>query len=116
MTDYRKPAENLASDVKEYVDLKMDDIKLKTAKGLSISLGRVITALILLFSGSLAIIALTLALVVMVGEIMGNYMVGAFIAFGVYLLLFLILFFLRKKLFVNGFVKMFIQIFFPEDE
>jgi len=116
MTDYRKPLEDLTEDIKDYVDLKTEDIKLKTTKGLSVSLARVLTALVLLFVLGLVILTLTVAFILLLGQVTGNYALGAFIALGVFVVVLIVLFCLRKKLFTSSFVKLFISIFFPENE
>lgn len=116
MTDFKKPIEDLAGDVREYVDLKTDDMKLKMTKGLSVSIARVLSALVILFVLTLLIISLTVAFVLGVGHLTGNYAVGALIASAVFLMALIVLFSRRKRMFTDSFVAMFIQIFFPEDE
>ncbi len=116
MTDYKKPVEDLVDDLREYVDLQTDDIKLKATKGLSVSISRILSALVLLFVLSLVVLTLTVAFVLLLGQATGNYALGAFIACGIFIVALLILYSQRKKLFTNSFVSMFIQIFFPEDE
>lgn len=116
MTDFKKPIEDLAGDVREYVDLKSEDIKLKLTKGLSVSISRVLASLVLLFVLTLLVISLTVAFVLGVGRLTGNYALGSLIASGLFLVAFVVLFSLRKRLFADSFVSMFIQIFFPEDE
>ena len=115
MIDYKKPIENLASDVKDYVDLRVDDLKLKTTMGLSVTLARILSTLVILFVLGMVIISLTVAFVLMVGHLTGNYALGAFIATAIFLVAFVVLFSLRKKMFAGSFVRMFIQIFYPED-
>lgn len=116
MTDFRKPIDDLVSDVREYVDLRSDDIKLKATKGLSMSIARVLSTLVLLFVLGLLIITLTVAFVLCIGHMTGNYAIGALIASGLFLVAFVVLFMMRKRLFTDSFVSLFIQIFFPEDE
>ena len=116
MTDYRKPVEDVVDDLKKYVDLRVDDVKLKATKGLSVSVARVLSALVLLFVLTIIVIILTVAFVLLLGQLTGNYALGAFSALGVFLVLFLVLFCLRKKMFTGTFVKLFISIFYPEDE
>jgi len=116
MTDYKKPFDDLVDDVKGYVDLKVDDIKLKSTKGLSVSLARVLSALVLLFMLGMVILTLTVAFVLLLGQLTGNYALGAFIALGVFIIGLVIAFIRRKKMFTGTFVKLFISIFYPEDE
>lgn len=115
MTDFKKPLDDLAGEVREYVDLRVDDIKLKTTKGLSVSLARVLTALVLLFTLGMVVLTFTVGFILMLGQVTGNYALGAFIALGVFIAVLIVLFALRNRLFTGTFVRMFIQIFFPED-
>lgn len=116
MADFKKPIEDLVGDIRDYVDLKTDDIKLKATKGLSVSIARVLSTLVLLFVLGLLIITLTVAFVLVIGHLTGNYAIGALIASGIFLVAFIILFAQRKKLFTDSFIEMFVNIFFPEDE
>jgi len=115
MTDYKKPIDDLARDVKEYAELKADDVKLKTAKGLSVALSRVLSTLVILFVLGLVILTLTVAFILLLGQLTGNYALGAFIALGVFVVAFIVLFLYRKKMFTSSFVKLFVPIFYPED-
>jgi len=114
-TDYKKPIDDLAKDVKEYVELKTDDVKLKAAKGLTVALSRVLAALVILFALSLVILTLLVAFILLLGQLTGNYAIGAFIALGISIVVFAVLFACRKKMFTSSFVKLFVPIFFPED-
>lgn len=116
MTDFKRPIEDLAGDIRDYVDLKSDDVKLKAVKGLSVSIARVLTTLVLLFVLGLLMITLTVAFVLCIGRMTGDYAIGALVASGLFLAAFVVLFMMRKKLFTDSFVSLFIQIFFPEDE
>lgn len=46
------------------------------------------------------------------GKLLGDYAAGAFIVSGVFLLILIVLFAFRKKMFVNSFVKLFVEVFF----
>ncbi len=111
-----KSAEELAAGTAEYVNLKIDDLKLRTAKGLSITLNKLLLSIMFLVLGGIALMALAFGGVLLIGEVLGNYAAGAFIVAAFFLLVILVLFLLRKKLFLNGFVRMFIGLFFEDEE
>ena len=100
MSEFTRPLEDLGKDAAEYVDLRVNDLKLRTVKGLSMTLGKLLYMLLVLFVVSLV----------------GSYAGGAAIVGGVFLLVLAILILLRKKLFRNTFVPMFIKLFFDDDK
>ncbi len=115
MDPYLKPVEHLAGDAKAYVDLKTDELKLTTTKGLSVALNHLLSMILILFTLSIVLLALAFGCILLLGQWLDSYAAGAFIVSGVFLLVTLVLFLLRKKLFVNGFVKMFTGLFFEND-
>ena len=120
MANFEKPLQDLATDARAYVDLQVDDLKLKVTKGLSLSLAQVLSMLLVVISLSGVLLALGAGCVLLLGKWIGSYVAAAFIMAGVFALLTLTLFLNRKKMFVNGFVKLFAGIFFepeaPEEE
>lgn len=111
---FSKPAEDLAASATEYIDLKVDEVKLRTAKGLSVTLNSLLLSFTFLSLGSIVLMSIAFGLVLLLGDIIGSYAAGAFIVAAFFLLLIFILFLLRKKLFINGLVKMFVRLFFEE--
>lgn len=109
---FSRPAERLAEDAAAYIDLKVDELKLRTAKGLSVTLNRLIISILFLTLGSIVLMALAFGGVLLLGDIIGSYAAGAFIVAGFFLLLMVLLYFVRNKLFLNGFVKLFVGLFF----
>lgn len=116
MSEFTRPFEDLGKDAAEYVDLRVNDLKLRTVKGLSMTLGKLLYMLLVLFVVSLVLTALAIGGVLWIGEIVGSYAGGAAIVGGVFLLVLAILILLRKKLFRNTFVPMFIKLFFDDDK
>lgn len=114
--EFRKPAEDLAGNAADYINLKTDEVKLRTAKGLSITLNRLLLALLFFNIGSIAITALGFGAILLIGDLAGSYSAGAFIVAGAFLLILALLWALRNKLFLNGLVRLFIGIFFPDDQ
>lgn len=77
-----RPAERLAEDAAAYIDLKVDELKLRTAKGLSVTLNRLIISILFLTLGSIVLMALAFGGVLLLGDIIGSYAAGAFIVAG----------------------------------
>lgn len=111
-----KPLQDLVNDAKSYVDLQVDDLKLRIVKGLSLSLGQMLSMLLILISLSVVLLAVGAGCVLLVGGWIGSYTGAAFIVAGIFALLTFALFRLRSKLFVNGFVKLFAGILFEDKE
>ncbi len=111
---FTKPAEEFVGEVTQYVDLKVDDLKLRTAKGLSITLQKLLVAIMFLTLGGIVLMALAFGGVLLLGDIIGSYAAGAFIVAGVFAIAVLVVFLLRKKLFINSFVQVFVKLFFED--
>ena len=104
------------SDWKDYIDLKTDEVKLRTTQGLSTAMGR-LTAVLLLV-GLLVIVLGLLAVVLIqwIGQWTGSVAVASSIVCGAFFLVLAVLFFLRKRPFRNTFVKLFIKVFYGDEE
>ena len=111
-TQFTKPAEDLAGSAMEYVDSKVDELKLRTAKGLSLTLSKLLVATMMISLGTIVLMASAFGGVLLLGDLIGSYAAGAFIIAGVFLIALIVLFLVRKKLFVGGFIKLFLALFF----
>lgn len=116
MSEFTKPIEDLGKNASEYVDARIDDLKLRTVKGLSMTLGRLLYMLLVLFIVSVILTALAIGGVMWIGELIGSYAAGAMIVASVFALLLVVVILLRKRLFRDTFIPMLIRIFFDEDE
>ena len=99
----------------DYVEARIDDLKLRTAKGLSLTLGKLLYMLLVLFIVSVILTALAIGGVMWIGELIGSYAAGAGIVAAVFAVILVVVILLRKRLFRNTFVPMFIKLFFDED-
>lgn len=115
MSEFTRPVENLSQSAREYVDLRVEDLKLRTAKGLSVSLNHLLSMILVLFSGTIALLALSFGCILLLGQAVGSYALGAFIIAAVLAIVTWVLFRLRGKLFLNGFIKLFLGLFFEEN-
>ena len=114
MGDFTRPVEDLGQKTTEYIDLRVDELKLKTAKGLSLTLSKLLYMLLVLFVVSIIMISIAVGGVMWIGELVGSYAGGAAIVAAFFLFVLGILVLLRKRLFRNTFVPLFIDLFFEE--
>lgn len=110
------PAVKLLEDIKEYVDLRLEEFKLRTAKGLSVSLGQLLAMILVLLVVFVVLIALAGGLVILIGKGIGSYAGGAFIVAGIFACLAAVLFALRGRIFSDSFVGLILGIFFEDDD
>lgn len=111
-----QPVEEFGKSAGEYIDLKIEELKLKTAKGLSVTLHRILLAVLFLSLGGIVLTTAAFGCILLIGQLMHNYALGAFLVSAFFLVLLIVLVLLRKKLFINGLVKMFIGLFFEEKD
>lgn len=112
---FTKSAENLAASTAEYVNLKIDEVKLRTAKGLSVALNKLLLSIVFLTLAGIVMMALSFGSVLLLGDLIGSYAAGAFIVAAFFLLVMAVLWLLRGKLFLGGLVRMFVSLFFDEE-
>lgn len=106
---------NLPEDIRSYVSLKGDILKLKLAKGLSVSISAVLAGLLIISVLQLVLIALTVTIVLAAGALLGNYLAGALIALGLFIITLAVLMVCRRKLFTGTMIRTFVKLLFPEN-
>lgn len=114
MNHFREPVDQLVQDGKKYVEKQLDSVKLRSIKGLSQGFSTVASLLLIFILGSVFALALSFALVMWLGELMGSYVVAAFIVSGVLLVALVTCILLRGKLFKNTFVGAFRDVLDPD--
>lgn len=115
MVDYSKSFEDLSTDAREYIDLKVDEIKLRTVKGLSVTIGRLLWIILLLSVVSVVLMALAFGLVALLGDVMGSFAAAAFVVAGIFAVLGVVVWFLRGKIFTGSLVRLFVKLFFDDN-
>ena len=108
-----RPAENLASDARNYVGAQWDNVKLRSVKALSSGTGKIFWVVLVFILIAVLVLTLSFAFVLWIGEALGSYAAGAFIVSGALLLILVVVFLLRKVLFRNTLVSSFVKSFFP---
>ena len=105
----------LAQETKDFVNLAVDEAKLKVTKGLSTALAQVLAWLFIICILAIVLGLLAFALLQWLNILVGAPW-GTLIVAGVFILALVILLLCRKKLFRNMFVKLFIDVFYDKDE
>lgn len=103
-----------ASEIRKYLDLRIDEIKLKAVDGLSIGVSSVFALMTIIAVGAIASVAIAFGFVALLGELIGSWAAAAFIVGGLFLIILTILILYRKRLFRDLFVQLFISIFYEQ--
>lgn len=114
MNRLKAPADRLVHETTGYVNAQIENVKLRSVKGLSQSTSTIAGLLLISAIASVLVMALSFAIILWLGERLGSYAQAAFIMSGVLLLVLVVLILLRKHLFKNSFVGMYTDIFYKE--
>ena len=113
--DMAEDRERKNLDVRNYLDLRLNDLRLKTIDGLSIGVSRVLSMMLVIMLVAIVLAAFAFGTVLLLGELIGSWAGAAFIIGGIFLIILALLLIYWKRLFVNIFVKLFISIFYEND-
>ncbi|MFY9116184.1 MAG: hypothetical protein WBK97_06340 [Bacteroidales bacterium] len=105
---------NIKDSAKEYLGLKSDAFKLSLVENISVVVNRMLSIFLLILILLIALVFLATGATQWLAQLLGSGTAASLITGGFFLLLFLILFLLRKRLFLNTFVRLMINIFFRE--
>lgn len=103
-------------DARAFAELKADELKLKTTEGLSVALSRIVALLLVVALLIIVLGLLSVVLIMWLGQLFGSVPVAATVVCGVFVVALVVMFLLRKKLFRDTFVRLFIGIFYGEDD
>lgn len=103
------------SETGKYLEKKLDVLKLQTVDGLSVAASSILSMMTILMVSAIVLAAFAFGTVMLLGELIGDWAVAAFIIGGVFLILLIILIIFRKKLFVDMFVQLFIGMFYENE-
>ena len=116
MSKFTQPVEQVIQESLVYMDRQLDNVKLRTVKGLSQGTSAISGLLLIFAVAGILLLMLSFAFVMWLGELMDSYTLAAFIVAGVLLLLLLILIFCRHRLFKNAFIPLYSDIIMPGKE
>ncbi len=108
--------EQLLSDIYRYVNLRLNEFKLRTIDGLSSFLSLLFSALICILLLNIALLFVFGAVAVWISAWIGSLPWALLITGGFFLLLTLLVFVLRRQLITDRFVSALAQLFFEEKE
>ena len=78
--------ETLESDIRKYMDLRLEDLKLKAVDGLSVGVSRVLSMMVIIMLGAIVLAAFAFGTVLLLGDLIGSRAAAAFIIGGVFLI------------------------------
>lgn len=105
----------ISKDVQEYVQLAVDEAKLKTTRALSNALSQFLSSLVIICTASLVLGLLSIALLQWVNGLLGAPW-GTLLVAAFFVLVLIVLCMCRKQLFRNMFVKLFIDAFYDDED
>lgn len=106
--------ENPIDSTKEYLGLKGDEVKLRLTESLSVVMSQFLSIFVILTVVMIIMTISAFGLMMIFGDLVGNAAAGAFIVAGFFIIVLAVLICLRKKLFLNTFVKLFINMFYGD--
>ncbi len=116
MSKFTQPAQDIVQGAGGYLDAQINNIKLRTVKGLSKGTGAMASLLLISAFVSVFLLALSFALVMWIGEVLGSYaLAGAIVAGGLFVVL-LVIILLRNRMFKNSFIGMYEAVLFDKPD
>jgi len=104
--------EDLGNTVKDYIDMKIDEIKLSLTENLSTIFNNLIFIFIIILIITLILGFLGASLSHWMGELMNSAIIGNLLTAGLFIVIGIIISIFRKNLFTNTFVRLFTKLFF----
>ena len=109
------PKERSGQEIRKYLDLRVNDLKLRAVDGLSVGMARLFSLMVILMLAAIVLAAFAFGTLFLLGDLIGSWAAAAFIIGGVFLIALLAVLMVWKKLFVDIFVKLFIGIFYENE-
>ncbi len=106
------PLGDLFSSIKDYYDLRTDEIKLILAENMAKIFSKMIYFFLIIITGGLALGFLATSFSSWLSVALDSKTLGALITGGIFVILMVVLYFFRNRLLMNSAVRMFIKIFF----
>lgn len=117
-TSYKDEADvtikGLRDDIKDYINLKIDEYKLKGVEGLATLTNKAIFLLLATMVGGVILQLAGLSLALLAAQLVENMALGFAIVALLFVIVLAVLYATRRRLFLNRLVKMYINLFFKE--
>ena len=105
----------VADTAVEYLNIKIDEYKIKTVENLSLLTNRILVALIATMLGTVILLLLGVALAFVLGAMTGNIAWGFIIVAILFAEALLMVYISRKTLFLNKMKQMYMKMFFGKN-
>ena len=93
-------------NTRDYIDLRIEQLKLKGTDTASQALGTLLAWILIIAIALMVLTVLAFGGILLLGKALGNYALGAFIVVGGLLLVLLVLWICRKKMFRGTFIRL----------
>lgn len=93
-------------NTRDYIDLRIEQLKLKGTDTASQALGTLLAWILIIAIALMVLTVLAFGGILLLGKVLGNYALGAFIVGGGLLLVLLVLWICRKKMFRGTFIRL----------
>jgi len=110
------PLSDLFAELKNYLDLRIDQAKLSAAENLARILSKLMYFFAMMFMCCLALGFLSVCLSRWLNNLTDSTVIGPVITFGILLLIILFLYLRRNRLMLNQNLKIFIRMFFERQK
>lgn len=104
----------LRNDIKEYINLKIDEYKLRGVEGLATLTNKAIFLVLSTMVGGVILQLAGLSIALLIAQLVGNMALGFAIVAIAFVIVLAVLYATRKRLFLNRLVKMYLDLFFKE--
>lgn len=105
----------LKKDLSDYINLKINDYKLRGVETLSTLINKIIFIILVIVLCGVALQLFALSIGYLLGDFIGSRAGGFAIVGGIIIVVVLICYLFRNKLFINSFVKTFIKLFWRDE-
>ena len=109
------PIDSIGDSTRDYIDNKIDEVKLRLVKEFSSFFATIFSYLIIIVLALAAIIFIAAAMGQFLGNVLGSAIGGSLIIGGAFIITSVVLVCCKKRLFIDTLVRIFINIFFGEE-
>ena len=115
VNDMESVREQRENELRKYLNLRLNDMKLKAVDGLSTGVSSVLSIIAAVMLGAIVLATFAFGTVILLGESIGSWAAASFIVGGILILLLIVMLLLWKRFFINIFVRLFISIFYGNE-
>lgn len=112
----KAPLDDLMESMREYLDMRVDEAKLKLSGELTRISSRIVSFFCIALLAVLVIAFLAMITYTWIGELLGNPLYGMLVTAGMLIIGIIVIFAMRNTLFSNSLLRMYIKIFFGNND